>query len=264
MTSSTLANLLKLVGSARDGALLRFSLGNEYLKLGDRGNAILQLQESVTREPGYSAAWKLLGRASLLTGIAIALTLVVGTDVLARAVVQNGLFDLPYSLGVVRALPLFVTGMMIARLVERAPLSKPVAVWGGLAAGAGLVALQIAGRFDMASVGLIALIVLCAGSVPVTRPIPMGEAAGKLSFSLFITHLLVAAVWFGVLHDLQGDSLPAWTRWALWAGSLPAALIAAMLFDRFVDQPVQSWIAPRLKSWFSPRPARYPEPAPSA
>ncbi len=63
MTSSTLANLLKLVGSARDGALLRFSLGNEYLKLGDRGNAILQLQESVTREPGYSAAWKLLGRA---------------------------------------------------------------------------------------------------------------------------------------------------------------------------------------------------------
>ena len=92
----------------------------------------------------------------------------------------------------------------------------------------------------------------------------MGEAAGKLSFSLFITHLLVAAVWFGVLHDLQGDSLPAWTRWALWAGSLPAALIAAMLFDRFVDQPVQSWIAPRLKSWFSPRPARYPEPAPSA
>ena len=63
MTSSTLANLLKLVGSARDGALLRFSLGNEYLKLDDRDNAILQLQEAVVRDPGYSAAWKLLGRA---------------------------------------------------------------------------------------------------------------------------------------------------------------------------------------------------------
>jgi len=63
MTSSMLTNLLKLVGSPRDGALLRFSLGNEYLKLDDRENAILQLREAVTRDPGYSAAWKLLGRA---------------------------------------------------------------------------------------------------------------------------------------------------------------------------------------------------------
>lgn len=63
MTSSMLANLLKLVGSPRDGALLRFSLGNEYLKLGERENAVLHLREAVTRDPGYSAAWKLLGRA---------------------------------------------------------------------------------------------------------------------------------------------------------------------------------------------------------
>lgn len=63
MTSSMLTNLLKLVDSPRDGALLRFSLGNEYFKLGDRENAILQLREAVARDPGYSAAWKLLGRA---------------------------------------------------------------------------------------------------------------------------------------------------------------------------------------------------------
>ncbi len=63
MTSPMLANLLRLVGSTRDGALLRFSLGNEYHKLGDHDNAILQLREAVVRDPGYSAAWKLLGRA---------------------------------------------------------------------------------------------------------------------------------------------------------------------------------------------------------
>ena len=63
MTSAVIANLEKLIGTPRDGALLRFSLGNEYLKQGDAQNAQLQLSEAVARDPGYSAAWKLLGRA---------------------------------------------------------------------------------------------------------------------------------------------------------------------------------------------------------
>jgi len=63
MTSTVIANLQKLIGTPRDGALLRFSLGNEYLKLGDAGNAQLHLSEAVARDPGYSAAWKLLGKA---------------------------------------------------------------------------------------------------------------------------------------------------------------------------------------------------------
>jgi predicted Zn-dependent protease len=63
MTSAVIANLLKLIGTPRDGALLRFSLGNEYLKLGDAHSAQLHLNEAVARDPGYSAAWKLLGKA---------------------------------------------------------------------------------------------------------------------------------------------------------------------------------------------------------
>lgn len=61
--TSPLPNLLKLVGTPRDGALLRFSLGAEYLKAGDPENAAAQLREAVARDPDYSAAWKLLGRA---------------------------------------------------------------------------------------------------------------------------------------------------------------------------------------------------------
>jgi predicted Zn-dependent protease len=68
MTSSAIANLQKLVGTARDGALLRFSLGNEYLKAGDAENAVVQLREAVTRDARYSAAWKLLGKALADTG----------------------------------------------------------------------------------------------------------------------------------------------------------------------------------------------------
>lgn len=63
MTSAVIANLQKLLGTPRDGALLRYSLGNEYLKSGDAHNAQLQLAEAVARDPGYSAAWKLLGKA---------------------------------------------------------------------------------------------------------------------------------------------------------------------------------------------------------
>ena len=35
MTTAIIANLEKLLGGPRDGALLRYSLGNEYLKAGN-------------------------------------------------------------------------------------------------------------------------------------------------------------------------------------------------------------------------------------
>lgn len=63
MTTQTIANLKKLLGTPRDGALLRYSLGSELLKSGDPAAAAAQLREAVARDPGYSAAWKLLGRA---------------------------------------------------------------------------------------------------------------------------------------------------------------------------------------------------------
>jgi Tfp pilus assembly protein PilF len=63
MKSATIVNLEKLLGGPRDTALLRYSLGNEYLKAGDAVAAALHLREAVRRDPGYSAAWKALGRA---------------------------------------------------------------------------------------------------------------------------------------------------------------------------------------------------------
>ncbi|HCX32875.1 MAG TPA: hypothetical protein DHV08_04505 [Rhodocyclaceae bacterium] len=56
-------NLLELVGTPRDGALLRFSLGNEFLKAGEAAQAAVHLRAAVEKDPKYSAAWKLLGRA---------------------------------------------------------------------------------------------------------------------------------------------------------------------------------------------------------
>lgn len=63
MTSPALQNLEKMLAAGKDNALLRFSLGSEYLKLGDAQTAAGHLRAAVTHDPKYSAAWKLLGKA---------------------------------------------------------------------------------------------------------------------------------------------------------------------------------------------------------
>ena len=68
-------SLEKMLGGPRDGALLRFSLGNEYLKAGDPARAGKCFQEAVDRDSQYSAAWKALGKALAEAGdVAGALT----------------------------------------------------------------------------------------------------------------------------------------------------------------------------------------------
>ena len=63
MTTTIIANLGKLLGGPRDGSLLRYSLGNEYMKTGDAASAVEHLRAAIDRDPDYSAAWKLLGKA---------------------------------------------------------------------------------------------------------------------------------------------------------------------------------------------------------
>ena len=65
-----ISQLEKLLGTPRDGALLRYSLGLEYRKQGDLERAIAHLREAVARDPLYSAAWKLLGRTLVDAGLA--------------------------------------------------------------------------------------------------------------------------------------------------------------------------------------------------
>ena len=63
MTTTIIANLEKLIGTPRDSALLRYSLGSEWLKAGDPAQAAEHLRAALERDAQYSAAWKLLGKA---------------------------------------------------------------------------------------------------------------------------------------------------------------------------------------------------------
>jgi Tfp pilus assembly protein PilF len=57
-----------MLARGQDTALVRFSLGNEYLTQGDDRNAAVHLEEAVRLDPGYSAAWKLLGKVLVNLG----------------------------------------------------------------------------------------------------------------------------------------------------------------------------------------------------
>ena len=63
MATPLLDNLTKMLAAGRDNALLRYSLGNEYLKAGDSAAAVEHLRAALAHDAAYSAAWKLLGKA---------------------------------------------------------------------------------------------------------------------------------------------------------------------------------------------------------
>jgi len=66
--SPALASFERMLATGRDGALLRFSLGNEYLKAGDAARAAQHLERAVALDPKYTAAWKLYGKALAAAG----------------------------------------------------------------------------------------------------------------------------------------------------------------------------------------------------
>ena len=58
-----LESLEKMLAKGVDNSLLRFGLGDACLKDGDAAQAALHLAQATVQQPGYSAAWKLLGKA---------------------------------------------------------------------------------------------------------------------------------------------------------------------------------------------------------
>lgn len=65
MSHPLVERLRAQVGGPRDGALLRFSIGNALLGEGDYAGAAEAFREALGFDATYSAAWKLLGKSLL-------------------------------------------------------------------------------------------------------------------------------------------------------------------------------------------------------
>lgn len=196
----------------------------------------------------FPLAWRWVSRLPR-TGLPIVLGLIciLSGDLVCRRLLGRPISDLPLHLGVARALPLFLLGVCIARTVQHGVPSPRIARDTAWAAAAVLVVLQLIGRLDMASIVAIAALVLAWGRLPVRRPSAAVEQAAKLSFALFITHTLSGLVWFGLASVVERRlALPPAAAWALWGLAFPFALAMAGLFHRFIDEPLQAWLAPRL------------------
>lgn len=63
MTDPLVERLRAQIGGVRDGALLRFSIGNALLGDGAYADAAASFREALLFDADYSAAWKLLGKA---------------------------------------------------------------------------------------------------------------------------------------------------------------------------------------------------------
>jgi len=186
----------------------------------------------------------------------IGAVVVIGFEILSRQVFDQALADLRLQFGVVRAFPLFILGLCLARAVEMDwPSEKAARIL--LFGGAGLLVVwQALDRyalpnvliFDLPSLIAIGAIILGAGRLPVKRPRAWIEQGAKLSFALFITHIFVGVIYWSAVHKLI-DTVPigiGW-QWLMWLASFPIAYGAAWLFHTYIDQPVQDRLAPWLR-----------------
>jgi peptidoglycan/LPS O-acetylase OafA/YrhL len=196
------------------------------------------------------------------SSLAMALTLLVGADLAARGLTGQEVFDLPFQWGLFRAIPLFLTGLALARLVQTAALER----WAGALAliGAGLlIGNVLALGPDFVSILAIgAVIVGCGSMAPTSARWPGAEWGAKISFSLFFTHTLTDAFYNDGVRPLllRLGSDVGW-RWAIWWMGLALAFAVAAAYHHFVDAPLQRRLRQAL---FSRSPARRLAPAPSA
>lgn len=200
----------------------------------------------------FPLAWRgsrlLAGR---IGAVGAALVVLLGAGGLSLAVLGRPLWDLPFHLGVVRAVPLFLAGLLLARLAGGWRASRALAGALLLSAVGLLAALQAAERSEaqaFVSVAALAVIVLAADALRTGGSTLVARAA-RISFALFITHALAGAAWFGGLRVVAALGAPELAAgWWAWAGAFPFALGCAWAFDRWADAPVQRWLRSRLEA----------------
>lgn len=169
-------------------------------------------------------------------------------DLGIRQAYGRSIYDLGFNLGVLRAAPLFVFGMCVARAAECGWPRTDWAAGLALSAVTGVFALQSLGRFDLLSIVLLGVIIAACGQMRMTWGADLAARAARISFALYITHIFVGMLWFNAQRTLVGWLSPAvWEQWVFWACALPVALLVATVFDRWVDQPMQRGVTRMLR-----------------
>lgn len=186
----------------------------------------------------------------------------VGLFMLANAVswhfLGTGSYILAFKYGLLRAIPLFVLGMCLARIGEKVFIPANLARAFGVACILGLVLVQALGDLALPSLALIGGLIIAAGAVPVVRKSRLIERAAYVSFAMYITNEVFRIGYFGVVNAVEARlHLPVALQWGLWGCGVAGAVVAAFVFYALVDLPTQKLVKP----WAS---ERKPAPKPTA
>jgi peptidoglycan/LPS O-acetylase OafA/YrhL len=192
--------------------------------------------------------WRAIERirsAGLCIGLFLAV--VVGSDLVVLGVLGVEEFDLPFRYGLVRAAPLFVSGLALARFCQTAAPSKRASLLIGSVGLAAFVLEAVTDAPDLLRIIATGAVIVGCGQA-VARPSAIVEWAGKLSFALFITHTLAGLLWFDLIGMalLRLDGGAAWA-WAVWLGAPAFALGLAAAFHHWVDEPIQQRLRPLVR-----------------
>jgi peptidoglycan/LPS O-acetylase OafA/YrhL len=184
----------------------------------------------------YRAMKPLKGLALLAVGVAA----VGAADLICRAFGVT-LYDFDQEIGVVRAVPLFILGIVLAKYVPPAVLGRfSGVIW--IACFAAVFGLQLIGRLDFVSILAIGATVAFAGMTSPRKPSELIALGGKLSFSLYLTHTLTGILWYRVLGRLiDTAALHGPVAWLAWASAFPVALVCAFAFHKLVEWPLKGW-----------------------
>ena len=202
----------------------------------------------------FPLLWRGMSRTPPAAALALALLLLVAADLAARAFGLN-FYEFPRHLGIVRAVPLFVFGLALARYGAPSWLGPRGAFALCLGAGLTALALQALGRFDFLAMSAIGLMILAAGARATARPSKLVARGAEISFALYVSHTLVGVIWYRALEFVVPAGLTGPAAWAVWSTGFLAALGFAIAFHHAVDMPIKRRVDALLKRPSAPRAA---------
>nr|WP_303657382.1 acyltransferase [Asticcacaulis aquaticus] len=176
---------------------------------------------------------------------------VLALGFVVAAFADHAFVDLPFRWGLVRAIPLFIAGSLLERMVAHMRVPKRVYAAGLTICLLGIIGLASLPRHAFCDVVILSLL---AGVLTLSASVTLNEnhltkRMGRASFSLFLTHSLVGAIALGLDGMLMARiGVDPVAHWGLWGLSIVAAIVVAFAFDALIDMPLSQLVSQRLSS----------------
>ncbi|WP_242076818.1 acyltransferase family protein [Brevundimonas diminuta] len=159
----------------------------------------------------------------------------------AHAAFGLPIYEMPLRLGFLRAFPLFALGVAVALFARQVYCPPRLAAGLGGSAVVAVAGLQALGPHNLATLGLLTVIIFATGALPIRSPSRLVEHLALMAFAIFLTNEVIRIVWFGVLDAVDWRSWSPSVQWTAWAVGLAAAFGGAAVFRYAFDRPTQAW-----------------------